>query len=208
MFTTSHVLSGFLDELEKIAAAHGRMVVSKGRSGRRPISAAKLLAKDKKGKLFKKADAAGSPQDVRGDAGDDPEAAKLPKRQGEVPTRGANIPEDAKTGSVSVMGGDPNPFPTGATPAAPPGKLRLPGEVPSQDNIATDEPNGRVEQPATKFVTNDQSAKRPKKGDTPTFNRDMNIIDRGDLRESTTTVTGLAQNSSGIGAFNSPTEHT
>ncbi len=87
-------------------------------------------------------------------------------------------------------------------------KVRQAGDVPSQDSsIATDQPNSRIE-PRAQAFTADPSAKRPKRGDVPTSDRNMNLVDRNDLRESTTTVTGLGQNSSNIGAFNSPSEHT
>jgi hypothetical protein len=50
-------------------------------------------------------------------------------------------------------------------------------------------------------------AKKPrKKGDVPSMD-DVNAVDRYDQRENATTVTGLGQNSSGIGAFNQPGEH-
>ena len=96
-------LSAFADELQKVAASHGLSHISKGRIGSRPISAAKLLAKDKAGTLYRKkhADAAGAPQDVRGDSADDPAAADIPHRKGETPSFGkGNVPTSEKTGAV------------------------------------------------------------------------------------------------------------
>ena len=96
------LLSAFSDELSKIAASHGLTHVSKGRIGSRPISAAKMLAKDKAGTLYKKklGDAAGAPQDVRGDSKDDPAAADIPHRKGETPSFGkGTVPTSEKTGS-------------------------------------------------------------------------------------------------------------
>lgn len=45
--------AAFLDELDKIAVAHGRMTVSKTRSGRRSISVGTMLKKEKEGELYK-----------------------------------------------------------------------------------------------------------------------------------------------------------
>lgn len=52
----AHTYSGFLDELEKIAASSARLTVAKARTGRRPISVDNLLKKDNAGELHKKAD--------------------------------------------------------------------------------------------------------------------------------------------------------
>lgn len=386
------LLAGFVDELEKISASHGRAVVGKGRKGARPISAANLVDKHNKGTWLKKADSMGNPQDVRGDAGDDPGAAKIPHRAGETPTKGDDnvsvgqktgmsrlrretevVPEplstpnrppgghrfvmnvagspvgymDVRNGQVDSSGIQDTRFkgmglgkkmygetmrrmpgqsllsdgsvsdeathvwesmrkkpgykvemPNGpakkgvffntpengslralykgslpaaagiatdlSEPAIAPaaaragglmgavggrlrglagrilskvaaektgmvpgantqtspmtsgedlrgavlGKLRQSGDVPSQDSsIATDQPNNRIE-PRAQAFTSDPSAKRTKRGDVPTSDRNMNLVDRNDLREGTTTVTGLGQSSTNIGAFNSPAEAT
>jgi len=50
----------FLDELQKIATSKNKMTVAQTRQGRRPISVHNMLAKDKDGKLFKKAYSPGS----------------------------------------------------------------------------------------------------------------------------------------------------
>jgi hypothetical protein len=203
-------LIAFADELEKISAAHGRMHVSKGRVGRRPISVSTLLEKDKKGTLFKKADSQGNPQDVRGDSVDDPGAAKPPKCQVEVPTRGANIPEQEKTGYR--LTDTTQPFTSGEDMRAGNSKPRQPGDGPTQANMDVGEPNGRIEQPATRLrpvaITTDPGAKRPKRGDTPTRTDDINKVDAYDQRNNATTVTGLAQHSSDIGASNIAAEHS
>ena len=85
-------------------------------------------------------------------------------------------------------------------------KARQRGDTPTQD-VAADQPNGRIE-PHAKSITFDQSAKPVKRGDTPTLNNDMNSVNSYDHRNNATTVTGLAQNSNNVGAFNSPSEHT
>lgn len=308
------LLSAFSDELSKIAASSGLAHVSKGRIGSRPISAAKLLAKDKDGSLYKKkhalaasdltaaglgagalagglagyekgkdtgqgisgaargafgaggggfqgmmmgagagafapmipglkklptgvlkaapliggalgglagykllthgvgkkklGDAAGAPQDVRGDSKDDPGSADLPKRAGEVPSEGkGNIPTSEKTGSLQGANTQTSPVMSGEDlRGAVANKARQRGDTPTQD-VAADQPNGRIE-PHAKSITFDQSAKPVKRGDTPTLNNDMNKIDRFDGRGEATTITGLAQNSNNVGAFNSPAEHT
>lgn len=171
MLLSAHTLAGFVDELEKIAASD-KWTVAKGRTGTRPISVDNLLKKHKDGTLYKEADAAGNPQDVRGDSGDDPGAAKMPHRQGEVPTKEVGIPVTAKTGQIQ-----------GAN-------TQTPAFTSGEDPFAFSE------------------AKRPrKKGEVPSKD-DGNVVDRYDQRESATTVHGLGQNSSGIGAFNTPAEYT
>ncbi len=221
---TAPTLYGFLDELEKIASAHGRMEVSKTRSGRRPISVHKLLEKDKKGTLYKKADSEGNPEPVRGAGDDDLGAAKPPKHKGDLPTLGHDgVPVEQKLGAALFtsfshaiknasyrLTDTTMPFLTGGStsmsgPEAT--KPRQAGEVPSQDPyIGVD--RSAVPIGMGRPLTTDPSAKKPKKGDTPTQDRDMNLIDRLDQRDFTTTVTGLAQNSSGIGAGIGGGEHT
>lgn len=200
------MLEAFADELSKIAASHGLTVVSKTRTGSRPISVDRLLEKDREGSLRKKADSAGNPQDVRGDSVDDPGAAQPPKRRGEVPTHGSDdISVGQKTGSSGYQEITP-PMSSGEEMRAGNSKPRAYGEVPSQDRYidlaASKSPIGG------RPITSDVSAKKPKPGDTPTSDRNMNLIDRYDQRENATTVTGLGQGSTGIGAFNSPAEHT
>jgi len=131
------MLAGFVDELDKISSAHGRMHVPKERSGRRPMTVDTLLKKEKDGTLFKGADAAGAPQPVRGGADGDG-AAPLPKRAGEVPGRPSMIPDSEKTGYVS-------PFPM--TPiTAHPRSPKKRGDVPTQDDFnAVDRMDGRGE---------------------------------------------------------------
>ncbi len=94
------MLAAFVDELEKIAASHGRMKLPKERKGRRPMSVTTLLRKEKDGTLFKEADAQGRPEPVRGAGADDPGAAPLPKRLNDVPTRGSMVDTEAKTGGL------------------------------------------------------------------------------------------------------------
>jgi hypothetical protein len=166
----SLMFASFVDELTKIAASHGAMNIPKARSGIRPMSVDTLLRKEKDGTLWKQADSQGNPQNVRGDSSDDPGAAQLPKRPGEVPTRTVdNIAVGQKLGYIY---GDVPPIPTGESPFAY------------------------------------QEAKKPRrKGDVPSKD-DSNVVDRYDQRDNATTVTGLGQQSTGIGAFNSPAEHT
>ena len=167
-------LAAFSDELEKIAASYGRMHFPKERSGRRSISVAKLLKRETEGKLFKKhGDAEGNPQSVRGAGSDDPGAAPMPHRKGEVPTKDTNYPDaSTKMGAPGAAYGDVTPVINGESPF------------------------------------DYMEAKKPrKKGDVPSKD-DSNVIDRYDQRDNATTVTGLGQSSTGIGAFNSPAEHT
>lgn len=229
-------LSAFVDELEKIAISHGRMHVSKERTGRRSMSVTTMLKKDAKGALLKKhADAAGSPQDVRGDSVDDPGAARSPRRPGEGPSQGTgNIPQSAKTGGTPLSariarllerkpylkhaaGGASYrltdttiPFSWGEDMRAGNSKPLQTGDVPTQENMSVDGPIARGSSLPSRRVaiSMDPGAKGIKKGDTPTRTDDINKVDRYDQRDNATTVTGLAQNSTGIGAFNSPAEHT
>jgi hypothetical protein len=200
-----------VDELEKISASHGLTEVSKSRTGVRPISVDNLIKKHNAGTLYKqkKADSQGNPQDVRGSGADDPGAAQPPKRPGQVPTKDpTNIPMQAKTGMVPGAVTQTLPVTTGEDMRAGNNTAPKPGYVPTQANMDTASPDGRITQPPGRLITNDQSARKPKKGNTPTADSDMNKVDRYDQRDNATTVTGLAQNSSGIGAFNSPAEHT
>jgi hypothetical protein len=209
----SVALTGFLDELGKIAAAHGLTSISKSRTGVRPISVDNLVKKHNDGSLFKKkhADSQGNPQDVRGSGSDDPGAARLPRRPGQVPTTDpANVPMQTKLGMYRLTDST-LPVTWGEDMRAGNSKPRQPGQIPTQNNMNAAEPDGRIEPPAGRMhptvVTNDESAKKPKKGNTPTSGRD-NVVDRYDQRDNATTVTGLAQHSTNIGATNQPAEHT
>ncbi len=197
-----------VDELEKISASHGLTEVSKSRTGVRPISVDNLIKKHNDGTLFKKkADSQGQPQPVRGSGADDPGAAQLPRRPGEVPTKDPNTSMGTKLGMVPGASTQTLPVTTGEDMTAGNSKPRRPGDVPTQANMDTASPNGRITQPPGRLVTNDQSAHKPKKGNTPTADSDMNKVDRYDQRDFATTVHGLGQSSTGIGAFNSPAEH-
>lgn len=200
------MLEAFRNELEKIALSAGLSHVGKVRSGARPISVSNLIEKHKDGTyLKKKADSAGSPQDVRGDSVDDPGAAQPLHRRGEVPTKGSdNVSVTQKTGSSGYQE-ITQPISNGEEMRAGNSKPRAYGEVPCQDQyIDVDKAKRPI---GGRPITSDVSAKKPKPGDTPTSDRNMNLVDRGDMRENTTTVTGLGQGSTGIGAFNSPAEH-
>jgi hypothetical protein len=159
-----------------------------------------------RGAQEKQADSAGNPQDVRGDSCDDPGAAQIPHRKGETPTKGS---DDISVSQKTGMSGYQEimlPTSSGEEMRAGNSKPRAYGEVPCQDQYidvanAKSPIGGRP-------ITSDVSAKKPKPGDTPTSDRNMNIVDRYDQRENATTVTGLGQSSTGIGAFNSPAEHT
>jgi hypothetical protein len=179
----------------------------------------------------KLADAAGNPQDVRGDSVDDPGAAPLPKRRGEVPTKDpGNIPQSEKSGGTTLssriarllerkpylkqayrLTDTTIPLSWGEDMRAQTTVQSKPGDVPTQSNNAVDQPDLRSAAPLGRMkpaLVDDTSAKKPKKGDVPTQNRDMNIIDRFDGRESATTVTGLGQHSTNIGAMQNTVEHT
>ena len=184
----SPMLAGFLDELEKIAVAHGGSHVSKVRQGTRPISVDNLIAKHNDGTLLKQkgpritdeektADSMGSPQNVRGDSVDDPGAAKPPRRPGEVPSKGTgDIPIGEKLGfskkADPVRSEGPGPIPNGESP-----------------------------------FSYQEAVKPKKKGEVPSKD-DSNVIDRMDGRGEATTVTGLGQSSSNISATNHPAEHS
>lgn len=202
----SPMLAAFQDELQKISASHGMRVISKTRKGSRPISVARLLEKDRDGTLRRKhADSAGAPQDVRGDSVDDPGAAQPHRRKDEGPSAGSMIDTTQKTGSVPGAQSQTSPILSGEDArGVVASKPRMPGDVPTQE-VAIDQPQGRIEPRA---ITFDTSAKRIRRGETPTRTDDMNKVDRADMRDNTTTVTGLGQGSTGIGAFNSPAEHT
>lgn len=204
------IMAGFLDELEKISAAAGRMRIPKAREGRRPISVDNLLKKDRQGRLMRKhADSAGAPADVRGDSVDDPGAAQPPKRLGEVPSKErGNVPEGQKTGMVPGANQQTQPFTSGEEMLNSPEarKPRQPGDVPTQGpSEAMIAPPGSGVVPGS---TRGEAVHPRKKGDVPTRDRDINIVDRNDLRESTTTVTGLGQHSTNIGTATGGAEHT
>ena len=76
------------------------------------------------------------------------------------------------------------------------------------DSNATDRYGKHAALTAYDAMQNNPEAKRPrKKGDVPTQD-DINSVDRYDQRSNATTVTGLGQSSSGIGAMNQPSEHS
>jgi hypothetical protein len=176
---------------EKTAISHGKMNISKERMGRRSMSVMTMLKRDAKGALLKKhADAAGSAQNVRGDSSDDVRSAQQPRRPGETPSKVPNISEEQKTGS-----------PFAAMLRMFDTRMKL-GQVPGYNASAS---------PITAGPTPTSSAyaeaKVPKrKGDVPS-KEDQNVVDRRDQRDNATTVTGLGQSSTGIGAMNSPGEH-
>lgn len=89
------MLAGFLDELEKIAAAHGQLRRPKERRGRRPMTVTTLLRKEKDGTLYK----GGYVADTRAAGADDPKAAVPVRRPGDVPSKGPNV-EAEKTGQL------------------------------------------------------------------------------------------------------------
>lgn len=138
------MLAGFVDELEKIGSSHGRMQIPKERKGRRSMTVSTLLKKEKDGTLYKAGDAAGNPQPVRGGSSDEMGAATLPKRPGDVPTRGQMILSREKMGSTPYP--DVTPFPMGETPPPAPRSPKKKGDVPTLDDLnAVDRYDGRGE---------------------------------------------------------------
>lgn len=135
--------------------------------------------RDRVQRLEKSADSAGNPQDTAAGSVDDPGAAKAKKHPGDGPTQGTMIPLEAKYGSLRKAAmGQGGVFSEG------------PSAIPTGES-----PNMNPE------------AKKPrKKGDVPSMD-DSNSVDRYDQRENATTVTGLGQTSSNIGAGNQPGEH-
>jgi len=112
------------------------------------MSVTTMLDREARGALFRKhADAAGNPQPVRGDSSDDPGAAPLPKRPGDVPTKDpSNIPVSAKLGMFSVNSEGPAVIPMGESPYAyqEAKKPRKKGDVPSKDDSnVVDRQDGR-----------------------------------------------------------------
>ena len=221
-------MAAFLDESEKISAArmHGKGVMSV-RKGRRPISAANLLRKEKDGKLHKfqhvkeaatGGDSAGQPDDVSG-GWEDAGAAKAPKHRGEVPTEvksttmstkeGAFFDELEKISTVPGAMGSVNPFTTGENPMSSPEtrKKPSPGDIPSEGWEGLQDKPLNPSQMTGSGIYATPSNKMKRKGDVPTKEKDPSLVDRMDGRGEATTITGLAQNSAGIGAFNSPAEH-
>jgi hypothetical protein len=232
-------LAAFHDELEKIGAArlHGKGVLS-SRKGRRPISAANLLRKEKDGKLtkfqhvkeaFTGGDSAGHPSDVSG-GWDDDGAAKPPMRRGELPAEvksttmstkegsmmGAFYDEVCKIATVPGAPGSVNPFNTGENALATPETRQhpSPGDIPTQDQSSNIVGRTEVAGPQISTatgVTEKQyvpgKGQVQRRGDVPGMPKDPSAVDHMDGRGEATTVTGLAQNSAGIGAFTSPAEH-
>lgn len=91
--------NAFFDELEKIAASFKRLHVPKSRLGRRPMSVATLLRKEKDGTLFRKHGEAR----VSYEEGElDPSAAKLRKKRGEIPSRDDEPVEKREDGRENV----------------------------------------------------------------------------------------------------------
>lgn len=202
------MLSAFLDEMEKIAVSHGGMHIPKERSGRRSMTVTKLLERDKKGTLIKRADSEGNPQDVRGDSVDDPGAAQPPRRRGEGPSKErGNIPVEQKLGSYRLTD-TTQPFTSGEESTIYPEtrKPRQPGDVPTQtaQEAMISPPSGG----GISFgQTMAEAVRGKKKGDVPTRDRDLNLIDSYDQRDNATTVHGLGQHSTDIGATNTPAQH-
>jgi len=167
-------------------------------------------------RLEKSADSQGSPQDTAAGSVDDPGAAKAKKSPGDGPTQGNMIPLEAKYGSLKIAMGQgsvysegPGPIPTGETPGSGPEtkQRKQSGDVPTQE-VAVDRLKSAAFVAPGADPNSTAEGRRPrKKGDVPTRD-DLNSVDRNDLRESTTTVTGLGQSSSDIGAQNHPSEHS
>ena len=193
---------------------------------------AKLLLREKAGKLHKfqhvkeaatGGDSAGQPDDVSGGWADEG-AAKPPKHPGELPPEAKSTTLSTKEGGVfdelekiaTVPGamGSVNPMTTGENPLYGPETRQRPspGDIPTQDNNQnlvnrTERPGPQVSTAtgAKPYVPRGNQVQR--RGDVPGMPKDPSAVDHMDGRGEATTVTGLAQNSTGIGAFQSPAEH-
>ena len=100
-----------LDELEKISAARKRMTVAQSRKGRRSMRVSTMLRKEKDGTLYKRSSSEGSSQaEVDYREGDDNGAAKLRRRQGDVPSRDKTSAR-RKKGDVPSREGGPSGTP-------------------------------------------------------------------------------------------------
>lgn len=96
---SSALESAFFDELEKIAASFRRLRMPKSRIGRRSMSVATLLRKEKDGTLYRKhAEARVSFEDPALDPG----AARPRKKRGEVPSRDDEPVEKREDGRDNV----------------------------------------------------------------------------------------------------------
>ncbi len=117
----------------------------------------------------------------------------------------AGNPQDVRGASSD----DPNAAKASRRPGDVPTKD--PGNIPENEKLGFMGPPGGTSSspvPAGESPYSFQEAKKPRrKGDVPSRD-DSNVVDRFDARESATTVSGLAQNSSNIGAFNNPAEHS
>ena len=101
------------------------------------------------------------------------------------------------------------PFTSGEEPTISPEtrKPRQPGDVPTQ---TTQE--AMIAPPSGGGISFGQAKgealRGRKKGDVPTRDRDINIVDKHDQRDNATTVHGLGQHSTDIAASNIAAEHT
>jgi hypothetical protein len=127
--------------------------------------------------------------------------------------------EFCKIATVPGAMGSVNPFNTGENPLASPETRQKPsrGDIPTQgqDQNISDRTDTTVTNPSTAtgaapgsdlFAPGTNKVRR--RGDVPGQPKDPSAVSYLDARESATTITGLAQNSDNIGAFNSPAEHS
>ena len=134
-----------------------------------------------------------------------------------APTKFAAMCDElAKIATVPGAMGSVNPMTTGENPLASPETRQKPspGDIPTQDQSSnipsrTESPGPQISTAtgvaAPEYAPRGNQVRR--RGDVPGMPKDPSAVDRLDGRESATTVTGLAQNSNNIGAFNSPAEH-
>ena len=114
-----------------------------------------------------------------------------------------------KISTVPGAMGSVNPFTTGENPMSSPEtrKKPSPGDIPSEGWEGLQDKPLNPSQMTGSGIYATPSNKMKRKGDVPTKEKDPSLVDRMDGRGEATTITGLAQNSAGIGAFNSPAEH-
>lgn len=124
--------------------------------------------------------------------------------------------ELSKIATVPGAMGSVNPMTTGENPLASPETRQKPspGDIPTQDqssNIPSRTESAGPQVSTATGVAPKEYAPRGnqvrRRGDVPGMPKDPSAVDHMDGRGEATTVTGLAQNSSNIGAFQNPAEH-
>lgn len=229
------MLAGFVDELEKIAVAHGGSHVSKVRQGTRPISVDNLIAKHNAGTLLKRKGPRITDEETAKHAWNaldqaeyeiavkdfkkDPTWAKkeyggslrrvaldMGKPAKKKTADSAGNPQDVRGDSVDDPGAARPPRRAGEVPSKGTGNIPVGEKLGFLKKAVRSEGPGPLPNGESPFAYQ-EAVKPKKKGDVPSRD-DSNVVDRYDARESATTVTGLGQHSSNIGPSTGGGEHT